>query len=69
MGKGAGYDLAAMEAAVLKCDENIRTFQAAIAKERETKTWYEKIVRDLKEKRDPPKIVVDAKSQEIFRKL
>ena len=68
MGKGPSYDLAAMESAVLKCDENVRTFQAAIAKERETKAWYEKIIRDLKGKVDPPKIVIDAKPQEIFPK-
>ena len=71
MGRDAGYDLAAMKMAVLKCDENIRTFQAAIAKECETKAWYEKIVKDLEEKAAAPprKIVIDAKAQEIFRKL
>lgn len=47
-GRG-GYDLDAMRRSVAQCDENIKVFQGAIAKEMSTKEEYQEIVRFLEE--------------------
>lgn len=47
----AEYELEAMRRAVLKCDDNIRIFEAAIAQEQETKREYQRIVRHLEEQK------------------
>ena len=44
------YDLKAMREALKKCDENIKVFEEAIAKEQETKREYMRIIRTLEDK-------------------
>jgi len=41
------YDLQAMKKAVEQCDKNIEIFEKAIAKEAETKMFYQRIIRQL----------------------
>jgi hypothetical protein len=43
----SGFDINAMKAAILKCNENIKIFEAAIQKERDTQEEYRRIVEEL----------------------
>jgi len=51
MGRGdPQYDLEAMKRAIEQCDKNIAEFEKVIAKELETKMFYQRIVRQLEAK-------------------
>jgi len=67
MKKEPEYDLESMKQALVKCDENIKVFEAAIIRERETKAEYERIILTLQSRAShPTKIRIDVKNQEIF---
>lgn len=55
----AGFDIDAMRAAVLQCDRNIKTFEDAIRKERETQAEYRQIIATIEDKAaNPPRITL-----------
>ena len=61
----AGFDLKAMRAAIQQCDKNIQVFKAAIRKENETKSEYQRIVEMLEEKAaNPPRVTIEVEPAE-----
>jgi hypothetical protein len=45
------YDLDALKSSLDRCDNNIKTFEDAIAKEYETKKEYQRIIAELEAKK------------------
>jgi hypothetical protein len=54
MGHSIQYDLGAMQVALGQCDNNIKVFEDAIAKERAKKAEYRIIIDTLQAKLDQP---------------
>jgi len=61
------FDLQAMKRAVIKCDENVAIFKAAIAKEIATRMEYEEIVKALEVKAAAMAAAIDNVKIEIVR--
>jgi hypothetical protein len=45
------YDIEALKSNVLRCDDNIRTFEEAIVKEEQQKLELRRMIRALEEKK------------------
>jgi methyltransferase-like protein len=62
---GTNYDLNSMRIALINCDKNIKVFEEAIQKERNTIEEYQRIIQVLEEQENnPPKVEIDIVREE-----